>query len=147
LAAGGLLLAATPGRAEMPSSAERGQVSVNDQEVLHALQEAWEEVREDLVRCALESAMTAFFIRGGTPPKTPPDVQPSQSPPAQEPHLPPPPEPPPPTGQGEVPPIDPPVMPPPPNGTPEPASIVSALLGIGLTSWYTWRRRRRTRAD
>ena len=55
--------------------------------------------------------MTAFFIRGGTPPKTPPDVQPSQSPPAQEPHLPPPPEPPPPTGQGEVPPVGPPVEP------------------------------------
>ena len=38
----------TRGHARKP---ERGQVNVNDQEVLHALQQAWEEVREDLVRC------------------------------------------------------------------------------------------------
>lgn len=120
----------------------RGDRRSEAKELLKALESEWRAMREDLTRCALESMMTAFFIRSGTAPTTPPNIQPSQSPPQQEVGPPPPPPPPPPpTGQGELPPTPPPIEPP-PQGAPEPASIVSALLGVGLTSWYAWRRRR-----
>jgi len=145
LTASGLLLVATPAQSGTVEAADGSRARVNGQEIWSALQQSWEGVREDLTRCALESVMTAFFIRGGAPPKTPPNVPPTQSPPKQEEAPPPPPPPPPPTGQGEVPPDVPP-PPPPPQGAPEPASLVTALLGVGLTSWYAWRRRRRVEA-
>ena len=46
------------------------------------------------------------------------------------------------SGNGELPPTDPP--PPPPNEAPEPTSMVTALLGVGLASFVAWRRRRKT---
>jgi hypothetical protein len=92
------------------------------------------------------SPAPAFFIRGGTPPPVqqpaPPVVKtPNQSnggggtdttPPG-------------PTGDGETPPGS---IAEPPGGsvtsTPEPASLVSALIGAGLAASYAWRKRRKT---
>lgn len=89
------------------------------------------------------SPAQAFFIRGGTPPavqKTTTTVKtPTQQngggttvPPG-------------PTGQGETPPgtIDPPIDT--PSGAPEPASLVSAVIGAGLALGYAWRKRRQSR--
>lgn len=86
---------------------------------------------------------------GGTPPPPPgdggvtiPDPPPTVPPPLPPPiDIPPPPPPPPPgggTGTGE-----PPDNPPPnPQQAPEPASLVTALLGLGLASYAGWRRRK-----
>ncbi len=106
----------------------------------------WCEIRDEVVRCALEVTTTAFLIRIGNPPpqpnEAPPVDPPEQNNTPPDPPGDPPPDPP--TGGGEEPPIDPPFdIPDPPNETPEPASLVTALLGAGLTSLYAWRRRRR----
>jgi hypothetical protein len=114
--------------------------------LLAALRQEWEAIREELRRSLLETTLTMFFIRGGSPPPSndqgqlPPPPDQAGGPP------PPPPPPPPPTGTGEDQPGDmgnpPPV---PPQGTPEPASIVTALLGAGLASLCgsrKWRRKK-----
>jgi hypothetical protein len=114
--------------------------------LLAALRQEWKAIREELTRGLLETTLTMFFIRGGSPPPSndqgqlPPPVDQAAGPP------PPPPPPPPPTGTGEDTPGDmgnpPPV---PPQGTPEPASIVTALLGAGLASLCgsrKWRRKK-----
>ena len=113
--------------------------------LLAALRQEWDAFREELTRSLLEATLTMFFIRGGSPPPSndqgqlPPPPDQAAGPP------PPPPPPPPPTGTGEDTPGDmgnpPPV---PPQGTPEPASIVTALLGAGLASLCgsrKWRRK------
>jgi hypothetical protein len=41
-----------------------------------------------------------------------------------------------------VPPVVPPVSPPPPTGTPEPATIVSSLIGLAVAAGYGLRRRK-----
>ena len=105
---------------------------------------AWVEFRDEMLRCGIEATITGFLVWFGNPPpqlnETPPVNPPDQN--NTEPDPPPPPPPDPPTGGGEEPPIDPPFDPPPPNETPEPASLVTALLGLGLTSIYAWRRKR-----
>ena len=84
----------------------------------------------------------AFFITWGSTPLGPLPAVAETVPPdpsgGGDPGTPPPP-PPPPDGQGETPTVDPP--PPPPNETPEPTSMVTALLGVGLASFVAWRRR------
>jgi hypothetical protein len=113
--------------------------------LLAALRQEWEAIREDLTRSVLETTLTLFFIRGGSPPPSSNDQGQLPPPPDQAAGPPPPPPPPPPpTGTSEDQPGDvgnpPPV---PPQGTPEPASIVTALLGAGLASLYgsrPWRR-------
>jgi hypothetical protein len=112
--------------------------------LLAALRQEWEAIREDLTRSLVETTQTMFFIRGGSPP---PSNDQGQSPPPPLDGGPPPP-PPPPAGTGEDQPADvgnpPPV---PPQGTPEPASIVTALLGAGLASlcgYRKWRRKKVT---
>ncbi|MBI3824302.1 MAG: PEP-CTERM sorting domain-containing protein [Planctomycetes bacterium] len=97
--------------------------------IVAALQAEWEAVREDMLQAVLEEMSTMILGYWGNPP--PPPTTQEQPPP-----------PPPPTGGGETPPNDPPIDPPPPQGTPEPASLVTALLGVGLASVYAWRRRR-----
>jgi hypothetical protein len=112
--------------------------------LLETLRQQWAAIRHDLTRSILETTLTMFFIRGGSPPPigntpgdttTPPDQ--SGEPP------PPPPPPPPPEGGGEVPPGD--TGNPPPQDSPEPASLVSALLGVGLASLSASRRLRKTK--
>jgi hypothetical protein len=103
---------------------------VDGKALLAALRQEWEAIREDLTRSLLETTLTMFFIRGGSPPSS--DDQGQSPPPPQDAG---PPPPPPPTGTsdnqagdvGNPPPV-------PPQGTPEPASIVTALLGAGLAS-------------
>ena len=99
-----------------------------------------------LIVLASPTPVTAFFIRGGTPPaikqnQGPPVIVPNQQGGGGGD-----PTPPPPTGGGETPPGD--ITPPtdPPQGTPEPASLVTALLGAGLTFGYAWRKRRKSAA-
>ena len=89
------------------------------------------------------SPAPAFFIRGGTPPaihqnKGPLIITPVQQDGGGSNTLPPGP-----VADGETPPggVDPPLNP--PNGTPEPASLVTALIGAGLALGYGWRKRRK----
>ena len=106
----------------------------------------WEEVREGLTQSAVEAAVTMFFIKlpsappgplaaqsQGDPPPTGngDDSSGSSSPP-----------PPPADGSGEDQSNDP-GTPPPLSDAPEPASLVTALLGVGLMSVIAWRRRRK----
>lgn len=64
----------------------------------------------------------------------PPDNPPPDNPTPEV--VPPPPE--------QPPPIEQPPPPPPPRGVPEPATLVSALVGSGLAAFALWRRRRRS---
>ena len=77
--------------------------------------------------------MTAIFISGFSPP------------PGNPPPPPPPPGPPGPVGGGNPPPETNPG--PPPSASPEPASMLTALLGAGLASLAAWRYRRRKQAE
>ena len=128
----------------VPVTSVRTPARVDGKAVLEALRHEWGTIREELTRSVLETALTAFFIHGGSPPpigSTP--APPGPPPPNQQGNTPPPPPPPPPppTGNGEPPPggVD-----PPPQGTPEPASLVTALLGAGMALAYTRRKRRRS---
>jgi MYXO-CTERM domain-containing protein len=108
--------------------------------VVQKLSSDWEEMSDMLMQSALEATVHMLFIR----PSPKPGPLPAQGEPAPptgsgEPP-PPPPPPPPPEGSSEEPVIDPP--PPPPNDTPEPASIVSAMVGLGVMGLVAWRRRR-----
>ncbi len=94
------------------------------------------------------SPAPGFFIRGGTPPPiqqaAPPVVKtPNQSGGGGGTNT----VPPGPTGDGETPTG---TVNDPPNGpvtsTPEPASLVSALVGAGLAAGYAWRKRRKATA-
>ena len=120
-AAGLIVLAAPEVRADtlQPSPAKR-MAKLDTKALVEALQSEWEAVREDLTRSALEATMTLFVGRWGKSPS-------------------------PPKAQGETPPPPPPIDPP-PHGTPEPASLVSALLGTGLMSLFALRRRRKNLA-
>jgi hypothetical protein len=89
--------------------------------------------------------MTAIFISGFSPPPgnpPPPPNPPGVTPP---PPPPPPPGPPGPVGGGNPPPETNPG--PPPSASPEPASMLTALLGAGLASLAAWRYRRRKQAE
>lgn len=88
----------------------------------------------------------AFFGRWGTAPpiqknQGPPVIVPNQQGGGDGGSVPPPP-----VGGGETPPVD--VTPPVdlPQGTPEPASLVTALIGAGLAFGYGWRKRRKNAA-
>jgi hypothetical protein len=110
------------------------------QVILVGLHRHWQAIRADVTRGAVEAALTMFFIKTGPPPKVN-DPGPKITPPPPGGNGdPPPPPPPPPDGQGEPGPTDPPVDP--PFHSPEPASLVTALCGVGLVSTYVWRRRR-----
>ena len=97
-----------------------------------------------LIIVASPSTVDAFFIRGAKPPpikqnQGPPVVVPAQQSGGGSMI------PPPPVGEGFAPPsfIDPPVEI--AQATPEPTSLVTALLGAGVTFGYAWRRRRKNR--
>lgn len=137
LAALGLFLAQVA-----PLSAQTDAVAHDDPKVLwHRLQLHWEAVREDLLRAALQTVVTMFFIRWSTPPPpptaqsapppvvTPPPTNQNTNPPPGDP-------PPPPSGQG-----DPPTTVDPPPSAPEPTALVIALVGAGLGAGYGLRRR------
>jgi len=122
----------------VPARSARTPNCADGKALLAALRQEWEAIREDLTRSLLETTLTMFFIRGGSPPSS--DDQGQTPPPPQDAG---PPPPPPPTGTsenqagdvGNPPPV-------PPQGTPEPASIVTALLGAGLASLcasWKWR--------
>jgi hypothetical protein len=109
-------------KTENSNSANSGRPG-NWQKLQEAWQNEWEEMRAALVRCLLETSMTMFLINvpktqtkdpGGTP-NLPND----------------------PGGSGTTNPGD----PSDPGTTPEPSSLVCALLGVILMSWYAWRRR------
>lgn len=124
-------------------------VKSNGSALLDGLEKEWQSIREELLRATVETMGTMILGRWGPPPP-PPKGQgnPPGNPPPQNggnTPPPPPPPPPPPTGGGETPPIGPPFDPPPVQGTPEPTSLLSALMGVGLASLYTWRKRRRNR--
>ena len=139
-----LTLATTPNmRAEEQATQAKAWNAAVEQ-----LQSDWADVREVLTRSAVEATITMFFIK---PPTLPPGGPQANSndptpPPPEGGGDPPPPDPPPPPpeGSGEIPPNDPP--PPPPSETPEPTSLVTALMGAGLASVVAWRRRRRSQA-
>jgi hypothetical protein len=116
-----------------------------------ALRAEWQVLREEMTRTMLEATMTMILGRWGTAPVIQPDQGPPITLPTQQGDTidpTPPPPPPPPVGGGELPPGD--IAPPPPdppNGTPEPASLVSALLGAGLVFGYMRRKVINRRAE
>ncbi len=131
--------------------------SLDAQALWRSVRTHWESVREGMERMVLESMTTMILGRWGSPPALPMTLASPQPLPVPVPvpvpvPLPVPgplpavapvpvPVPEPPTGSND-PPIDP-ILEPPPQGTPEPASLVTALLGAGLVSVFAWRRRRR----
>ena len=117
-------------------------------EILAPWQERIDEFRADLARELLIASMTMIGGHGMTTPPPPPPppkkatTPPTTTPPVTPPTPPPPPPPPPtPTGSGEGP-GDPPIDPPPPNETPEPASVLTGLVGLATLAGYRFRRRR-----
>jgi hypothetical protein len=126
------------------------QERVRGQALWQGLERQWEALREEVTRTAVETALTMFFIRASPAPVTPPPTFTPPlivTPPPQGPNTQPPPSlPPPPPPNGPPPPTV--IAPPPPHAqgdpkpTPEPASIVIALLGAGLAAGYGWRKRR-----
>ncbi len=143
----GLLTPIASAYSDQQKRVEPTQDAMNERDTLDG-KSTWSEFREDLVRCVVETTVTAFLIRTANPPAPPQGSgDPQPTPPGQNntpPDPPPPPPPPdPPSGSGD--PIDPPFdPPPPPSETPEPASIITALMGVGLTSIYAWRRRQQS---
>ena len=118
--------------------------------VYQGLRAEWGFMREAVTRGVLEATMTAFFIRSTPPPPPPrPPVRHSVPLPPQAngegppPFIPPPP-PPPPQGAAEPPALTPPPPDDPgsPQGTPEPSSLVIALLGVGMIAGFGARHRR-----
>jgi len=93
------------------------------------------------------SAAPAFFIRGGTPPAIQKTTGSGIQTPTQQSGGGGNTTPPGPVGDGETPvgTVGPPVDQ--AQGTPEPASLVSALVGAGLALGYGWRKRRKTPTD
>jgi hypothetical protein len=121
--------------------AHRGRSTPDAKGLLHAVRASLVQLQEELVRELVAMQVTMIGGHPLSPPKT--TATPPPPPPPVTTENPPPP-PPPPTGGGQ-PPIDlpPPPPPPPPTQSPEPASLVTALLGVGLASLAAWRQHRR----
>lgn len=128
--------------------ANRTTVQRGDWQMLaRGLELQWEALRETMTQTAVEVSVTLFFGKISPPSVPTPSVS-DPTPPPPDGGGDPPPPPPPPDGQGEAPPPDPSGdPPPPPDAAPEPSSIVSALLGMGIASFVAWRKRRRAADD
>jgi hypothetical protein len=118
---------------------------IDEKALLEALRTEWEALRADLTQAAVTTMTTMFLGRWGTPPPPPKGQGGPNTPPPNQGggggNTPPPP-PPPPGGGGQTPPGNPPPDPP-VTGTPEPASLLTALVGTGLVALGAWRKRRR----
>jgi hypothetical protein len=95
-------------------------------------------VRNALTGLLLNTSVAFFPKPHPSPPPPPPPPPPPVPPPAPAPPPPPPPAPPPPPPPPPGPP-----PPPPPNNSPEPATLISGLVGLGVAGLYALRRRRK----